>query len=445
MQIAPFFLWALCGVSFACSVLAEPEVRLLRIAEDGFAGSSVNVIAGLQNSLITYRDVQYAAFYVADGSVALAKRSLGSAEWTVARTELRGRVADAHNTVAIGVDGEGYLHVAWDHHNNALRYARGVEPGSLEVERLDTMDGALERSVTYPSFLALPDGDLLFMYRDGGSGRGNLALKRYDVEMRQWSLVSERLIDGEGQRSAYVSAATDAKGWLHLAWVWRDTPDVATNHDLSYARSRDGGMSWESVDGRRIESPITFASADYALRIGRGRSLMNPPSLCLDEEGRPYIANYWCPDGSDVPQYHLVYYDGEEWRTQQATQRTTAFHLSGTATKRPPISRSALVTRVREDGRRAAYLVYRDDERGGRVVAARCADLEGGEWTRQDLTEESVGAWEASYDAEQWRRYGELHLLHQLVEQRDGNDTTAAEVAPTTVSALVWVPEGLGE
>jgi hypothetical protein len=32
--------------------------------------------------------------------------------------------------------------------------------------------------VTYPEFHALPGGDLLFLYRDGGSGGGNLAMNR---------------------------------------------------------------------------------------------------------------------------------------------------------------------------------------------------------------------------------------------------------------------------
>ncbi len=37
---------------------------------------------------------------------------------------------DAHNVISIMVDGEGYLHVAFDHHDT-LRYFRGVRPGSL--------------------------------------------------------------------------------------------------------------------------------------------------------------------------------------------------------------------------------------------------------------------------------------------------------------------------
>ncbi len=27
--------------------------------------------------------------------------------------------------------------------------------------------------------------------------------------------------------------------WYHVWWVWRDTPDCSTNHDLSYMKSPD--------------------------------------------------------------------------------------------------------------------------------------------------------------------------------------------------------------
>jgi rhamnogalacturonyl hydrolase YesR len=434
-----FSLFVASSVS-AADILPAGTARLLPIAGDGFAGSSVNVVSGLQNTLVTEGGRQYAAFYVADGTLVLAKREIGSDTWTSARTQYRAAVADAHRTVSIAVDGAGFLHVSWDHHNNALNYARSVAPGSLELGPKQSMTGQRESRVTYPSFLRLPDGDLLFFYRDGGSGRGNLVLNRYHTAEATWRQIHASLIDGEGARSAYPAVTLDPRGGLHLAWVWRDTPDVATNHDIAYARSKDGGVTWTSVRGDALVVPITRATADYAIRIGHGRALMNPPSIAADNNGRPYIANYWRPEGSDVPQYHLLHYDGDAWHVQQITRRTTAFALEGTATKRPPISRSVLFTRQAWRKPREVHLVYRDDERGGRIVVASCADIAHPEWTTTELTRSTVGAWEPSMDPEQWRRLAQLHMLVQHVEQRDGNDSEAATVEPTRVAALVWSP-----
>ena len=63
----------------------------------------------------------------------------------------------------------------------------------------------------------------------------------YDPASRTWRrLLDEPLFTGEGQRNAYFHGPVrDAAGGFHLCWVWRDTPDCATNHDLSYARSAD--------------------------------------------------------------------------------------------------------------------------------------------------------------------------------------------------------------
>jgi hypothetical protein len=435
-----FLLTAVAAALLSCVCCAASQnARLTTIVEDGFAGTSVNVIAGLQNNLVTHRDHQYAAFYDASGRVVLAKRSRSSSEWEIKRTEFTGNVADAHNTIAIELDGEGFLHIAWDHHGHPLNYARSKAPHSLELGEKQSMTGQREKQVTYPAFLRMPSGDLLFLYRDGVSGRGDLVLNRYELATRRWSQVHGSLIDGEKKRSAYISTAIDPRGRLHLTWVWRETPDVATNHDICYARSDDGGKTWTKSDGSPVPIPITAATAEYALRIPERSSLMNPPAIAADEKGTPYIANYWAPAGSDVPQYHLVYLTTEGWKVQQITDRKTPFVLAGTSTKRPPISRSILVTRHSAQGREV-YLVFRDGERGDRVVAYGSSNLEAATWLPSELTTDSVGSWEPSFDPIAWRSHGELHLLVQNVTQRDGDDRNAEKVPPTPVRVLSWSP-----
>ena len=48
----------------------------------------------------------------------------------------------------------------------------------------------------------------------------------------------EALTDDEGLRNAYFDGPHEGPdGGFHLAWVWRESPDAATNHALSDARS----------------------------------------------------------------------------------------------------------------------------------------------------------------------------------------------------------------
>ena len=443
----------LCVVAFftaAASALALPPstvvaapgstARVLPIASDGFSGSSVNVIANLQNAIVTESRTQYAAFYAADSTLVLARRVIGQDAWETSRTQYKGNTADAHHTIAIAVDGAGILHVAWSHHGNALNYTRSVAPGLLELGPQTPMTGAHEDRVTYPAFLRHSSGDLLFTYRDGASGRGNLVLNRYTTASRTWRQIHASLIDGEGQRSAYPSTYIDHKGNIHLAWNWRDSADVATNHDIAYARSADGGQTWTTSTGAALTLPITAATADYALRIPTGRSLMNPPTVTADPDGNPLIADYWTPEGSDIPQYHLLRYHGKAWQVSQVTQRKTPFELKGTATKRPPLSRAAVFARKAWRKPPSVYLVYRDDERAGRITVATCKDVAVPEWSISEITADTVGAWEPSADPVQWQRFQQVHLLVQPVDQQDGNDRIAATTPATTVSSLIWSP-----
>jgi hypothetical protein len=403
----------------------------------GWAGNSVNAVVFRKNSLVSDGASQYIAYYDGDGNVVLGKRRLGSDAWTLHRTGYRGKVSDAHNAISIMVDGAGYLHMAWDHHNNRLHYARSVAPGSLELKEAG-MIGRDEGSLSYPEFFRLPDGGLLFLYRDGGSGRGNLVLNRWDGASG-WRRVADNLISGEGRRSAYWQAFVDGQGTIHVSWVWRESPDVASNHDMAYARSRDGGATWEDSNGHRYTLPITAASAEYAARIPQNSELINQTSMAADAAGNPYIASYWRDANSAVPQYRVLYRTGNAWRRLDLDFRRTPFSLGGMGTKAIPIARPQILVDQSGAGKDpSGLLVFRDSERGDRVSVVRIADFNQARWKVADLADTPVGAWEPSYDTELWRRQGLLHLFLQPVRQVDGEGV--ASVPPSAVQVLQWRP-----
>jgi hypothetical protein len=415
------------------AAVAAPAAPVLSFVGDGWANNSVNAVVFRKNSLVTQGDTQYVAYYDAQRYLVLGKRALGATQWTVRRSAWQGNAADAHNAISIMVDGAGYLHVSWDHHNNALRYARGVAPGSLELGPKQSMVGVDEAEVSYPEFYRLPNGNLLFFYRLGGSGRGDLIINRYDVATQRWTRLHTNLITGEGKRNAYWQAFLDHLGTLHLSWVWRESPDVASNHDMAYARSRDGGVTWERSDGTPYALPISAASAEYALRIPQNSELINQTSMAADQDGQPYIASYWRDAGSSVPQYHVIFNTGTAWQARSLDFRKTPFSLGGQGTKRIPIARPQIMV-----GKAGALLVFRDEERGSKVSVASTADVLRGAWQVQDLTTFSVGAWEPSYDTELWRRNGTLSLFVQNVQQVDGEGQ--ASVPPQPVQVLDWTP-----
>lgn len=413
---------------------APPEKKIIPIA-DGWAKNSINVTIFRRNSVVTHGDIQYAAFYDANANVVLAKRKLGTGAWEIQKTPYKGNVRDAHNSISIMVDGDGYLHMSWDHHGSPLSYCRSTRPGSLDLTEKIPMTGKKEDRVTYPEFYRLSNGDLIFLYRDGGSGRGDLMMNYYDLKTKKWTQQQDAFINGEGQRNAYWQMCTDIEGAIHISWVWRESPDVATNHDICYARSKDGGKTWQKSSGETYCLPITAGSAEYAARIPQNSELINTTSMCADAKGLPYVATYWRPKGSNIPQYHLVFHDGTRWHISQISERKTPFSLSGGGTKRIPISRPQIVADSSGPAAKA-YMLFRDQERGGRVSAAICENLQKKEWRFMDLMDFSVGMWEPSYDTEIWKRFKKLHIFVQKVGQGDAE--TTEDIPHQKIFILEW-------
>ncbi|MFT3788368.1 MAG: BNR repeat-containing protein [Tepidisphaeraceae bacterium] len=440
MHLASLSILALTAalVAFAAPAWSAGPV-VLPVAE-GWARNSVNVVIFRADPITTYKDQQFVAYYDADGHVVIGQRTIGESSWKTTRTDLTGNVKDAHNCISMIADGEGYLHLSWDHHGHPLRYARSKTPGSLDFEKMP-MTGITETNVTYPQFFKLASGNLIFFYRDGASGRGNLIVNRYDVKTKTWKQLHTNFISGENQRNAYWQTCVGPDGSIHVSWVWRESGDVATNHDLCYAVSRNGGVTWTKSDGTPYTLPITAKSAEIVSPIPQKHELINQTSMCTDSEGRPVIATYFRPEGTTVPQYFVIRFDGKVWKTTQVGKRTTPFSLSGGGSKQIPISRPQVLARVNPDKTTSVHVVYRDvTANSGRAVVASCPsiDAEKPEWKMRELTDFDVKYWEPSLDRVRWDRDGVLDLFVQVCGQGDGE--TLQDIPPQMVNVLEWKP-----
>ncbi|MGM9478373.1 BNR repeat-containing protein [Pedobacter sp. GSP4] len=413
------------------------DTQLSTIANNGWSNNSVNAVIFRKNALVTFKNIQYAAFYDNEQYVVLAKRKTGSLKWETQKTAYKGDATDAHKSISIMVDGDGFLHLVWGLHNNNLNYAKSVSAGALTLGEKLPMLAAKESKVSYPEFYKLANGDLLFLYRDGGSGNGNLMINRYNRQTKKWTRIQDGMIDGEGQRNAYWQVAVDRAGTIHLSWVWRESPDVASNHDLCYAKSADGGLTWQKSTGEKYVLPITLGNAEYTLKIPQKSELINQTSMFADANGKVFIAGYWRDADQKVPQYHLVFKTGSEWKVSNLGFRKTAFSLSGGGTKQIPISRPQIIVWTNKV-HYAAGLLFRDAERGNRASIAINDYLGSENWKIKDLTETSVGDWEPSYDTERWKNKNILSLYLQHVTQVDGEGR--ANQAATPVQVLDWKP-----
>ncbi|MCZ4222163.1 BNR repeat-containing protein [Pedobacter rhodius] len=437
-QSAFALLLFICLSILSADFASAQQTEISTVAENGWAKNSVNTVIFRKNALVTFNNYQYAAYYDSEQFVVLGKRKTGGKTWQIQKTNYKGDATDAHKSISIIIDGSGVLHVAWGQHNNNLNYAKGISSGSLQLGEKLAMVAEKENKVSYPEFYKLPGGDLLFFYRDGGSGNGNLMINRYSVKSKSWQRIQDGMIDGEGKRNAYWQVAIDKSGALHLSWVWRESPDVASNHDMCYAKSLDGGITWQKSTGEKYNLPIIESNAEYALKIPQKSELINQTSMYADANGKVFIAGYWRDRPDSIPQYHIVFNDGQGWKVNALSFRKTAFSLSGGGTKKIPISRPQII--VWPNGKQyAAGILFRDAERGSKASIAINQNIRTNNWQIEDLTVESVGDWEPSYDTELWKDKTILNLYLQNVIQVDGEGK--ADTKPTTVNVLQWKPK----
>jgi hypothetical protein len=281
-------------------------------------------------SLLTTGDGQYVAFYDTERRMTVAYRTLDGSAW---RFKLLPETVgwDSHNSVTMALDTAGHLHVSGNMHVHPLVYFRTLEKGNIDsLERIPSMTGVEEDRVTYPRFFDAPDGSLVFTYRDGSSGSGNQIFNVYDVESQQWTRLLDRpLMDGEGKMNAYpVGPSAGPDGYYHLCWVWRDTPDCATNHDLCYARSKDL-VHWERAGGEPLSLPITLETAEVVDPVPPGGGIINGNTrVGFDSERRPVIA-YHKFDESGKTQIYNARFENGQWVIYQTSAWDYRWEFSG--------------------------------------------------------------------------------------------------------------------
>jgi len=271
--------------------------------------------------LLTHDGQQVVAYYDQQHRMIVAYRKLDDREWQ--KAVLPSKVGwDSHNYITMAVDSTGHIHLSGNMHCVPLIYFRTEKPGDIATFQRHQMTGQEEQRCTYPRFLNDADGKLLFTYRSGGSGNGRRFYNGYDVDSKTWArFLDAPLFEGEGKRNAYPHGPVKGPdGLFHVVWVWRDTPDCATNHHLSYARSRDL-KRWETAGGEPVDLPLTLAQSKLCVDpIPPGGGIINGcERLAFDSDHRPVISYHKLDENGHMQIYVTRYQDGQ-WRRHPITK-----------------------------------------------------------------------------------------------------------------------------
>jgi len=481
---------ALAGLLATCAIAANiPDVAADvvvpfnqvndgEVAASGYAyagDSSINTASFIRSALLTVNNQQFMVYYGRhqtktsspdNNTLWVARHTLGTNDWEVVRTTFKAdNIGDGHDVAAFGIDGAGFMHLSWGMHCGRLHYARSTGPVTGDGPLAFTPDlGAKgmtgkEMTVTYPQFIAQPNGDLLFLYRVGTSGGGDTWLNRWSLDSQTWTNVNVRngvgipFIKGNWSAADHYNAypympCTDEAGSLYLIWCWRETSGFQSNHDLAFAQSRDGGVTWRRFDGRTYDLPISKsgerghpeATAEIIRAIPENNSLINQAGMCLDAGNTPVAATWWAPAtaSSNFRRQYMVLFPNTEgvWQVRQVSHR-----INEPVKMRPADSAVRELARpvVICDAQNRLLVLYRDNTANNGLKVA-CSqpferDPERRHWTTVVLTTENAGNYEPVIDLVRWQRDNVLDILYQA-SSGQGYAPPANNASP--IGVLEW-------
>lgn len=292
-------------LSSLVTALSITSTKSWNISNDIEGSVRLNGLAFQQHALTTFGDYQYIAFYkTASGYgkhyVNVGRRRIAPSigEWQYfALTDYVQQTLDEHNTISMGISGDGKIHLSFDHHDVPLNYRASnagiakTTPSEWTASAFGPVQHSLPGStgpwtpLTYPRFERLDNGDLLMEFRIGQSGAGDSWIHRYSSASGQWSNVGKYL---QGQdNNAYINGFTQQDGRLFVSWTVRETPDASTNHDFYFAFSDDAGQTWKQTNGQGVTMPITPSTAGIKVfAIPQNSEIINQEAQCADGKGR---------------------------------------------------------------------------------------------------------------------------------------------------------------
>jgi hypothetical protein len=336
-----------------------------------------------------------------------------------------------------------------------IRYTRSVpgvasEPAahewsSLLFERTKAQipgAPAAPPTYTYPQFELVGD-DVLLTWRDGSSDNGRQALLRYDENAAgTWSFLGRFTHNLGGTYNGGFGDSTSRYGYIHgftadptsgnvaiaLSWreqtsAWCTGTEAVGNHDLGYAVSEDGGLTWQNNSGALVATTTTgdtsgtitpFTPGIVVEPIGINAGLINQETQAFDSEGRLHLLTSRIPDedlgpdncaGEFYPDRAAFARPYHHWRDAAGTWHTMPL---------PFRSGSAGRTKIAFDSADNAYVVLPD----ARIVAASAA----GGWA----------AWELVFDDPAVENVSELIIDRQLVRE-EGVLSVAYQEPPAAV------------
>jgi hypothetical protein len=202
---------------------------------------------------------------------------------------------DNHCGAALAVTPDGRLHaICGSHALGGFIHRHTADPTDPAAWSLPDSVGA---AATYPSLLALPNGDLTLTYRHTSwSARWGMMVQRYDSEISRWTWPIQLTVSPT-ERYAFPtnSLALGPDGTVHVIVEYYRTPppntDPAGSVGVTHFYSANGLTEWHHSDTRLVKN-APVGPADAALIARHPVGDLRPGTTTVTPDGR-VVCTIW--------------------------------------------------------------------------------------------------------------------------------------------------------
>ena len=421
--------------------------RVLEIG-DMFGGSYINVNVARDMAMFSRNNQQYISYYNSNGYLVVGKRNLNSTYFEkywlpttpvkipfIKHPDTEYYLSDPHYFISMQMDGAGYIHLAYGHHKDKLRYFKTVEPYDISAwvkdDKLENI--VLKDKITYVRFLKLKNGDLLVLYRNSKPDElsPKITVLRYNLAEKNWNKIHESLITYYGNGNAYLwRPVVSLDGTIHLIWTWRifyvgkeydEKPGLKyleglPNEDISYAKSNDSGETWHNSDGMQYLLPLTreginSSNAEVIVDKPIGEGMFNHFGSDYDSSGNPhFVYTRWNNQEDKVIQQWHLYWNGTTWNSNIVTnyqKKVNWNRLQQIGKASTYVTRPSIVVA----GDNTALVLSRTVENDNKIELYFSNGSNYNHWNKQIIFNGSMGGWEPQMDLDLWHEKNLLQLI----------------------------------
>ncbi len=255
-----------------------------------------------------------------------------------------------HNLPSLGIDKEGYIHIAYNMHHSLRKegdrgwqYKVSNKPGDISSftyvgKSSRTIPGKL---ITYPSFTRDNRGNLYVTFRHrthrnekyGVDGSQGIGIAKYNSATKRWAMLggtnyehgvktffwSDSSMRENNKSTGYQGYRAkiffDNSNRMHISWDVFIAPGREASH-IMYAYSDDGGNTFKRANGSKINSlPITPQNGDVVERASRG--IYNTRTyVAVTKSGNPIVAFEDRSKGNGVSYFKV--WNGSKWSNKKS-------------------------------------------------------------------------------------------------------------------------------